>query len=209
MPSTARPARHHINALAQLLKCIPRSIVNDLVRIFANDVDFQRDIRPGDVLRSIDGKEVADGGQLRYSLATQGVGKALDVVLYRAGREEQVRVTLATPPETPLRQLTPLRGQTILNGVTVANLSPAYAQELGIGLPEKGVVVVQLASGAPAARIGLRPGDLIESVGGTAVRSVSDVAELSSKGALSVRWSRDGQSTECGVVNGGQFACRR
>ena len=39
--------------------------------------------------------------------------------------------------------------------------------------------------------------------------SVSDVAALSSKGALSVRWSRDGQSTECGVVNGGQFACRR
>ncbi len=28
MPSTARPARHHINVLAQLLKYIPRSIVN-------------------------------------------------------------------------------------------------------------------------------------------------------------------------------------
>jgi serine protease Do len=166
-------------------------------------------IRPGDVLRSIDGKEVADGGQLRYSLATQGVGKALDVMLYRAGREQQVKVTLATPPENPLRQLTPLRGQTILNGVTVANLSPAFAQELGVGLPEKGVVVVELAGGAPAAQIGLRPGDLIEAVGGTAVRSVGDVTALASRGALSVRWSRDGQSTECGVVNGGQLACRR
>jgi serine protease Do len=166
-------------------------------------------IRPGDVLRSVDGKEVADGGQLRYSLATEGVGKALDVVLYRAGREEQVKVTLAAPPENPPRQITPLRGQTILNGVTVANLSPAYAQELGIGLPEKGVVVVELAGGAPAARVGLRPGDLVETVGGTAVRSVGDVAALAAKGALSVRWSRDGQSTECGVVNGGQLVCRR
>ena len=166
-------------------------------------------IRPGDVLRSIDGKEVADGGQLRYSLATEGVGKALDVVLYRAGRAQQVKVTLANPPENPPRQLTPLRGQTILNGVTIANLSPAYAQELGVGLPENGVVVVELASGAPAAQIGLRPGDLIEAVGGTAVRSVGEVTALASRGALSVRWRRDGHSTECGVVNGGQLACQR
>ncbi len=166
-------------------------------------------IRVGDVLRSVDGKEVADGGQLRYSLATEGIGRGLDVVVFRAGREQTVRVTLAAPPEVPARQLTPVRGQTILNGVTVANLSPAYAQELGIGLPEKGVVVVEVAGGAPAARLGLRPGDLIETVGGTAVRTVADVTAAAAKGALGVRWSRNGQSAECGVVNGGQLVCRR
>ncbi len=166
-------------------------------------------IRVGDVLRTVDGKEVADGGQLRYSLATEGIGRGLDVVVFRAGREQTVRVTLAAPPEVPARQLTPLRGQTILNGVTVANLSPAYAQELGIGLPEKGVVVVEIANSAPAARLGLRPGDLIETVGGTAVTSVADVAAAAAKGALGVRWNRNGQSTECGVAGGGQLVCRR
>ena len=166
-------------------------------------------IKVGDVLRSVDGKEVADGGQLRYSLATEGVGRALDVVLVRAGKEQPVKVTLAAPPETPARQITPLRGQTILNGVTVANLSPAYAQELGLGLPEKGVVVVEIAGSAPVAQLGLRPGDLIESAGGSAVHSVSDIAAQAARGALSLRWSRDGQSTECGVVGGGELVCRR
>jgi S1-C subfamily serine protease len=130
-------------------------------------------------------------------------------VLVRGGKQQATRVTLAAPPETPARQITPLRGQSILNGVTVANLSPAYAQELGIGLPEKGVVVVELAGGAPAVQLGLRPGDLIESVGTTAVRSVGDVVAAAARGALSLRWSRDGQSTECGIVAGGQLVCRR
>ena len=164
-------------------------------------------IRIGDVLRTVDGKEVADGGQLRYSLATEGVGRSLDVVLMRAGKQQRVAVTLATPPETPARQLTPIAGQSILTGVTVANLSPAYAQELGAGLPEQGVVVVEMQAASLAARLGLRPGNLIEAVGGQPVRSVSDVVAQTARGAVSVRFNHDGQRTECGVANG-QLACR-
>ncbi len=166
-------------------------------------------IKVGDVLRSVDGKEVADGGQLRYSLATEGVGKALNVALVRAGKEQQVSVTLAPPPETPARQITPILAQSILNGVTVANLSPAYAQELGIGLPEQGVVVVEILGTAPAARFGfLKPGDLIEAVGGLPVKTVADVKAQALKGATSLRFNRGGQRAECGVTADGQIACR-
>ncbi len=166
-------------------------------------------IRPGDVLRTVDGREVADGGQLRYSLATEGVGRALDVVLIRAGREQRVAVTLAAPPETPPRQLTPIRGNSILAGVTIANLSPAYAQELGAGLPEAGVVVVEILGGAPAARLGfLKPGDLIEAVGGQPVKSVAEATALAARGATSLRFNRGGQRAECGVTAAGTFGCR-
>jgi serine protease Do len=166
-------------------------------------------IRAGDVLRTVDGKEVADGGQLRYSLATEGVGRTLDVRLIRAGKEQSVAVTLAPPPERPARQLTRIGDQSILAGVTIANLSPAYAQELGVGLPEEGVVVVQILGTAPAARLGfLKPGDLIEAVGGQPVNSVADVAALAAKGATSLRFNRGGQRTECGVTATGQFGCR-
>ncbi len=166
-------------------------------------------IRTGDVLRSVDGKEVADGGQLRYSLATQGVGRALAVKLARGGVEQNVMVTLAAPPETPPRQLTRLDGQSILAGVTIANLSPAYAQELGVGLPERGVVVVAIDGAAPAARLGfLKPGDLIEAVGGKTVALVADVRALAGQGATSVRLNRNGQRAECGVTAAGQFGCQ-
>ncbi len=166
-------------------------------------------IKPGDVLRTVDGKEVADGGQLRYSLATEGVGQTLDVALIRAGKAETVEVTLAAPPEVPTRQLTPIAGRSILTGVTIANLSPAYAQELGIGLPEAGVVVVEIKGAAPAARLGfLKPGDLIEAVGGKPVNSVAQAVALADQGATSLRFNRNGQRAECGITAQGQFGCR-
>ncbi len=165
-------------------------------------------IRAGDVLRSVDGKEVADGGQLRYSIATEDVGRSLPIVLMRGGAPRTVTVTLIAPPETPARQITQLAGNSILTGVTVANLSPAYARELGAGLPEQGVVIVEMARAAPAVQLGLRPGDLIEAVGGKPVARVADVAAAVQAGAMSVRFNRAGQRAECGIVSGGQFSCR-
>lgn len=164
-------------------------------------------IRAGDVLKSVDGKEVANGAQLRYSLATEGVGKALSVRLWRDGSERNVAVTLAPPPENPPRNLTRIAARSILNGVTVANLSPAYAQELGAGLPEQGVVVVAIDQGAPAANF-LRPGALIETLGGQPVKSVADVVKLSGSGALIVRFAMGEQRAECGVNNMGGLSCR-
>jgi serine protease Do len=164
-------------------------------------------VKAGDVLKSVDGKEVANGGQLRYSLATEGVGTTLNMRLWRDGAERQVPVTLAPPPENPPRSITRLAGRSILNGVTVANLSPAYAQELGAGLPEQGVVVVAIEANAPALRF-LRPGALLESVGGQPVRSVADVIRQSNAGALLVRFAIGEQRAECGVNNAGGISCR-
>lgn len=164
-------------------------------------------IQIGDVLRSVDGKEVANGGQLRYSLATEGVGKTLNVQLWRDRRATEVPVTLAAPPENPPRNLTRITARSILAGVTVANLSPAYAQELGAGLPEQGVVVVAIEPNAPAARF-LRPGALLEALGGQPVKSVADVTRLAGNGALIVRFAVGEQHAECGVNNIGGLSCR-
>ena len=164
-------------------------------------------IRAGDVIKSVDGKEVANGSQLRYSLATEGVGKTLNVRLWRDRGERQVPVTLAPPPENPLRSITRITARSILSGVTIANLSPAYAQELGAGLPEQGVVAVAVDAQSPAARF-LRPGALIETVGGQPVRTVADVVRLAQGGALLVRFAAGEQRAECGVNNQGGLSCR-
>ncbi|MCU0891011.1 MAG: Do family serine endopeptidase [Sandarakinorhabdus sp.] len=161
----------------------------------------------GDVLKSVGGKDVADGGQLRYSLATEGVGKTLEAVIWRDGAERRVSVTLAAPPENPPRSITRIDSRSILTGVTVANLSPAYAQELGAGLPEQGVVVVSIDAAAPAARF-LRPGALVEMLGGQQVRTVADVVRLSQGGALTVRFAIGDQRAECGVNTAGGLSCR-
>ena len=166
-------------------------------------------VRVGDILVAIDGKDIADPGMLRYRIATQGIGTRLTVTLLRAGKVETALMTLAKPPETPARTLTRIGGDNLLSGVTVGNLSPAFAQEIGAGLPERGVVVTEIAPGAPVAQLGLlKVGDLIEAVNGTIVHSVGDVGTAVRAGTPSVRFNRGGQRAECGLVAGGQIACR-
>jgi S1-C subfamily serine protease len=66
-------------------------------------------------------------------------------------------------------------------GVRLQSLTPQLAREINAAtsecrLPEvNGVVVVDVSQGSPADRSGLRPCDLIEKVGGEAVRNPSDV----------------------------------
>lgn len=164
-------------------------------------------VKAGDILLAVDGKEVVDPAQLRYRIAVQGVGTKVDVELRRGAERRTVTMTLATPPENPPRSLTRIGGDTLLTGVTVGNLSPAFAQEVGAGLPEKGVVVTAIQGGALAARYGfLKPGDLIEAVGGKPVRTAAEAAAAATSGPPSVRFNRDGKRAKCGVVRG-QLAC--
>ena len=164
-------------------------------------------IAVGDILTAVDGKEVVDLGQLRYRIATQGVGTRVEVDLRRAGQQRKVALTLAAPPELPARSLTRITGENLLNGVTIGNLSPAFAQEVGAGLPESGVVVFEILGTAPAARLGfLKPGDLVEAVNGVPVRTVAEAVAAAKTGVPSLRFNRAGRRTTCSAVQG-QLRC--
>ncbi len=168
-------------------------------------------LRAGDIVYAIDGKEVPDPAALRYQIATQPVGSRPTLTVVRNRRAENVAVELAAPPENPPRQLTQLPSGSILAGVTIANLSPALAQELGAGLPERGVVVVAVPPQAPAARTGFpRPGDIIEAINGRPVRSVDEVRQA--LGASTQRtlyaMNRNGRVVECLFEAPGRFGCR-
>ena len=168
-------------------------------------------LRVGDIVYAIDGKEVPDPGALGYRIASQQAGRTATLTVVRDRAARNVPVRLTTPPETPPRQLTQLGADSILAGVTIANLSPALAQELGGALPDRGVVVVKVAPGAPAARYGfLNPGDLIEAVGGRPVINVDAVRRgiAAGGGALDFRLNRGGQRAECAFQPPSQFGCR-
>ncbi len=167
-------------------------------------------LRPGDVIYAIDGKEVADPGMLRYRMATQPVGETVTVTLIRDRAARNLPLRLAAPPETPARSLTAIGGTNLLTGVTVGNLSPAFAQELGAGLPERGVVVVRVDPRAPAARLAfLQPGDVIDAINGQRVGTVGDVQRLAASSAgMVVRLNRGGRVAECTFRPPSQFFCR-
>lgn len=168
-------------------------------------------LRPGDIVFAIDGKEVLDPASLRYRIATQQVGATVTLTVIRNRQAMNMPLVMAAPPENPPRQITQLPSGTFLAGIAVANLSPALAQELGAGLPERGVVVVNVPRGSPAARTGYpHAGDVIEHVNEQPVRSVNELlsAIKSNPARTLFGINRNGQQVECLFQAPRTFGCR-
>jgi len=147
----------------------PRGVV--LEEVSADGPAGQAGLQPGDVILKVDGFEINDPQSLRYRIATTGVGKSVNVEYLRKGRDRTATVKLTRPPENPPRNVTELNGLNPLAGATVGNLSPAFAEELRLEAT-KGVVVLATQRGSAAARIRLRPGDIILEINGHKVTNV-------------------------------------
>ena len=143
-----------------------------LEQVAAGSPAARAGLRVGDVVVSIDGREVEDPQALKFRIGTLPVGGATRLGVLRQGREQQVVVALEAPPETPPRQLTQLQGRQPFAGTTVANLSPALADELGIDGQSRGVIVTQVRQGTIGQRLGISPGDIVLKVNDIDIASV-------------------------------------
>jgi Do/DeqQ family serine protease len=132
-------------------------------------------LRQGDLILRVDGREVADPRALKFRIATRPLGSTTTLDVVRRGQPFSISLPLMPPPETPPRQLTLLEGSHPLAGATVGNLSPAFAEELGLDTDRTGVIITELAGGSPAQRVRLRPGDIVQQINGTDVANVADV----------------------------------
>lgn len=127
-------------------------------------------IKTGDVIWKIDGFEVNDPSAVRYRIATAGLGKVAKLEGPKDGQWVTWDVTLAAPPDGDRTTLT-LEGRNPMQGAQVANLNPAYADELGI--PDmSGVVVLGAQRRSIARRYNFRPGDIIVEVNDTKIDTV-------------------------------------
>ncbi|MDA0262506.1 MAG: Do family serine endopeptidase [Proteobacteria bacterium] len=135
-------------------------------------------LRIGDVIVGVDGREVTDPASLAYRIATRPLGGRATINALRDGRSIDVVVSLIEPPEDPPREQTVLEGRHPLAGATIANLSPALAEELRFSALSSGVIVLSVARGSPASRIGAKPGDLVKEINGEAAPTVARVKQL-------------------------------
>lgn len=146
-------------------------------------------IETGDILMSVNGREILDADNLRYRLATLVVGEDAEIMLFRDGRASTVSVGLVPPPEDPPRDETDLADQLPpFGGSTVANINPALAEELGIEA-EDGVIVLRLKRRSFARQAGLAPGDLILEINGDDIETVDDLEHVLGRGERSWTFS--------------------
>jgi serine protease Do len=134
-------------------------------------------VEAGDVILEFDGKAITRMRSLPRIVAETPVNADVEVLLWRRGEERTIRVTLGELPEDEeLAQLgegeAPARPTEIDDlGITVTGLDREVRERYDLGENAKGVVVVEVEPGSPAAEEPLMPGDLIVEVGQEEVNS--------------------------------------
>ena len=131
--------------------------------------------QPGDVIVKYNGRELNRSSELPPLVGLTPVGERADIEVLRDGRS----LTLA--PE--IARLDDPRGQLKLSradaadiklGVAVADLSDAQREQFKVS---HGVIINSVQPDSPAAKAGLRDGDLILSFNREDIKSVDDLAE--------------------------------
>jgi S1-C subfamily serine protease len=123
---------------------------------------------------AVDGFEVADARAAFYRLTTRGIGNSARLDVLRNGRSQSMTVKLAEPPRGGSEDVRNLSGRHPFDGARVSNILPGIADELRLD-EDEGVVVLSVRNGSTAARLGLRPGDIILQIGRSRIASVQDL----------------------------------
>jgi S1-C subfamily serine protease len=152
-------------------------------------------LRNGDIILSVAGSQVRDDAAVRYQFATQRPGSRVPLTVLRNGRQMTLTANAEAPPGGA-PQARELAGRHPLSGARVVTLTPATAESSGLDPFKTGVFIQALDRGGVAARIGFRPGDIIDEVNGAAIR---DAAQLD-------RAMSQGRSWVIGVERNGQRA---
>lgn len=135
-------------------------------------------IKQGDVIMAIDGNPVDDSNSLRNLIASSAPGVEVIVTIWRDGREQQLRATLAELPSRINNGATSGGGGSSDErglGMSVTPMTPELASRLGLRGDARGLVVTGVDPTGAAGVAGLRPGDVIEQVNRQSVRSQEEL----------------------------------
>lgn len=137
-----------------------------VAEVMPNGPAAAANIREGDVILSFDNKELRQSSDLPLFASMAGVGKRVPLKIHRNGKDIVVSVLLAEFPTDAVQSANNMPATDAGKlGMFTGDLTPHLQQQLGLEDP-RGAVVKQLADNGPAARAGLRPGDVIRSING-------------------------------------------
>jgi serine protease Do len=141
-------------------------------------------LQSGDVIVKFDGRDIKEMRDLPKSVADTGVGKTVDVVFIRKGKEQSAKVTLGRledaekPQKASLTKETPPEAKPIAKsslGLGLSGITDDLKKRYKIKDGAKGVLVVSVERDSPAAERGIQPGDIIVEIGQEAVSNPADV----------------------------------
>ena len=135
----------------------------------------------GDVVTSINGKEIQDSQDLTRRVAAISAGKTASFVVLRGGSSKTIEVTIGQRKDEQIAsadQATPSGEPTSTGsamGLGLATVTPDLRQSYNLDEGTHGVFVTKVDPDSDAADKGLQPGDVLVSVNNKVVHTPQDV----------------------------------
>jgi serine protease Do len=136
-------------------------------------------VQSGDVLTRFDGKTIDSSSALPVLVSLTESGHAANVELWRNGKKQTSSIRLeARPNQDAARAQTEKASGGF--GLSLGALTPEIQQQLGLDT-SRGALVSEVAPGSPAARAGLRPGDVVTELQGKPIATPAELADTLKK----------------------------
>jgi Do/DeqQ family serine protease len=169
-------------------------------QVFKNSPADKGGIQPGDVIRSIDGETVKTSDELLYLIGDLTPGTRVEFELIRNGVAETVRVRIEKR-ESEDEVLKLSSSNLAWPGAVIIPLSEEVRNGLSIDDNQNGVVIYQVYPKTPLQIAGLKSGDLIQEINGTAVESLKDFYNLlNSSDKINFTYIREGVTMETSSI---------
>lgn len=154
------------NDLRELIPGIQDGVV--VRRIVPNGPAAKSDLKPSDIITAVDGEPVATPQELRYAIRGKKIGLPITLQVYRQGKTIPITINPSEWPEsaasvTQAKAAPASKSAPVELGITIKALTPALAAQLEMPSNE-GVLVATVEKNSPAARSGLKPGDIITAI---------------------------------------------
>jgi serine protease Do len=159
-----------------------------VAQVEPNSAAAKAGVQSGDVIRTVDGKDISTVRDLTRTVAGYAPGSSIKLGLLRDGKDMTVNAKLgdyatmgkqAKADDEDGNKSQDGKASPGSFGFSLAPLSPEARQQLGIKDDVKGALIAAVESGSPAEDQGLRAGDVIQQVGHQSVDGPKDaVAKL-------------------------------
>lgn len=139
-------------------------------QVEANTPASRAGLKRGDVILKVNGRPINGMNDLRLTISGMAPDSTADLTIWRDGKTQDVKVTLATLPEQSAQNSQNENNETgTMSGVQVETITPDMTQDLGVPNDTHGVVVTSVDPASQAAAAGLDRGVVIVEVNHQAV----------------------------------------